>query len=142
MLVGWIVANLPHQVTIGLIGKQQDRDLEVLVQIGRAREGRERFTLAAGGWQHQRLGVASLDAGDEDGRDRGISHRLAEDDVAVGEVEADVFPRERDVAYAIALFGIELGLRNLAREVGCGARIQRARRKQPDHQNTRHTHLV
>ena len=67
---------------------------------------------------------------------------FAEDDVAVGEVEADVFPRERDVAYAIALFGIELGLGNLAREVGCGARIQCARRKQPDHQNTRHTHLV
>ena len=81
--------------------------VKVFVEIGGSGEARQRLPFAALGRQKQNLAVASLDIGGENRRDALAGHRFGKNQVAVVEIELDVFFIETQVADAIALVGIQ-----------------------------------
>src|SRR4029077_1239191 len=71
-------------------------------------------------------------ASHEDRRDGRISNWFAEDHVPFGEVQTQIFLGEREVSNAVAAFRIQLGLRDLVGEIGCGAGMQKTRCERQD----------
>ena len=81
--------------------------MKMFVEIGGSGEARQRLPFAALGRQKQDLAVASLDIGGENRRDALAGHGLGKNQVAVVEIELDVFFVKTQVADAIALVEIE-----------------------------------
>jgi hypothetical protein len=80
---------------VDIAGKGRDR-ADVLVEIRRVGEGAStRRSARSGGQDH--LTIAAFDVGGKQRR-RGGRHRLAEDQLALGEVEPDVLLDEGEVA--------------------------------------------
>src|SRR5262249_28092426 len=73
----------------------------------------------------------------EDGRKTPLADRLAEDQIAVSQVDADVFLGESQLTHTVALVRIEPGPRDLEREIGRAAGEKRGARQQ--HQQKKHT---
>ena len=132
-----ILPNLCRQIRVGIVGEDQDRRRQVLVQVGRARVGGQRPPLGAIGRQQQQFGLAALHLGGEDGRGAHAGDRLGEDQVSVGEKQAGFILGQRQLAHAIAFGGIERHLAYLTRQVRslyrgeCHARAQQQRAHPP-----------
>ncbi len=104
----------------GVVGEDQQRRAKVLVEIGESGETHQRLTFAALGRQKNDLAVSSLDIGAEHRRDTVAGHRLGKNQVAVVEIELDVFFVETQVADAIALIRIEARVADSARGFSSG----------------------
>ena len=96
----------------------------MLVQVRRTGVARQRRALAAVRRQQDDFAVAAFDVGREHRRDAPARHRLAEDQVPVGEVEADVFLDQREIADAVALVAVEAVLADGAGHIGGSPRPQ------------------
>ena len=95
------------------------------------REGR---ALGAVGRHHDDLGVAAFHVGREHGRGAPSGYGLAEYDVTVREVDADVVLDQRDVADAVTLVAVERVLPDRPRDVRrcAGGRGKAEQKKQPE----------
>ena len=89
--------------------------------------------------QQDDLAIAAFHVGGEDGGHALAGHGLAEDQIAIGEVDADVFFDEGEIADAVALFAIEAVLADGARQIG-GLSAQGGEGKQQDQKQKRANH--
>ncbi len=105
--VGGIGGKLRQNRFISAAGEQEHSGAEMFVQVGRAGVGSQRAPLRAIGRQQNHLGVAAFHIGYEHRRDTFASHRPAENQVAVGEIDLDVFNGQGEIADAVALLAIE-----------------------------------
>ena len=103
-------------------GEEQQHGAEVLVQIGAVDVGGQGPTLGAVRGQQQDFAVAAFGIGREDGGDGAAGHGTAEDQVPVGEVNADVFLKQGEIADAVALLGVEPVFAQRPRHIGRRAR--------------------
>jgi hypothetical protein len=90
----------------------------VFIQIRRVDKGGERTAFGAIGWQQDDLAIAPFHLGGEDRRHPAPCHRLAEDEVAVGEIDPDVFLEKSEVAHPIALVAVKAVLAHRACDIG------------------------
>jgi hypothetical protein len=91
----------------GIIGEDQDRRFEVLVEIGRFGETGERLAFAGGGRKDDNLPIPAFDLGPKKRGDGLSGEGLGEENETVGQVELDVFAGKREIANAPALGGVE-----------------------------------
>ena len=90
LAIAGVVGDLRLELLVDVAGEEQDDGAEVLVEIRRVDERGERAALGAVGREEDDFAIAAFDVGGEDGGDAAAGDGLAEDQVAVGEVEADV----------------------------------------------------
>jgi len=69
------------------------------------------------GRQQHDLGVSAVGIRDKNRGDAPARHRLAENQVAVGEKQANVLDAQREIADAVAFVPVEAVLANRARDV-------------------------
>src|SRR5262249_22291842 len=75
--------------------------------------------------------IATVHVGREHRGDAPAGHGLAEDQVALGQIDADVFSLQREIADAVALVTVEAVFAHRARDVGGGSGEQAGRRREP-----------
>jgi hypothetical protein len=90
----------------------------MLVQVRRAGIGGERRTFSPAGRQQNHFPVAGIHVSRERRGNPAAGQRLAENQVAVGEINLEVFFDDGDVANAIALAPVELVFMEGSHEVG------------------------
>ena len=118
LAIGRVAGKLRDQGIVLAACKEEHRRAEVLVQVRRSSEFGQRAALSPVRRQQDRLAIATIDVGGEDGRDAAPGHRFGENQVAVVEINADVFADQRQVADAVALLSIEAVLPQGARQIG------------------------
>src|SRR5437016_1548047 len=113
----------------------------MFVEVGRIRVDGERAALGAIGRQQDDFALAAIDVGGEYSGDRAAGDGLAEDQVALGEVEADVFLIKGYVADAVALVAIEAILADGAGDFGRSAGIENAGQQEGQAEQATHHSL-
>src|SRR5262249_8630589 len=108
------------------------RCFDVLVQVRRIGVHRKRPPLRAIRRQEHNLAIAAIDVGREHRGDAAPRDGLAEDQMALGQIDADVFPLQREIAHAVALVTVEAVFANGARDVGGGSGVQAERQRKPE----------
>ena len=94
--------------------------MKMLVEIGGSGEARQRLPFAALGRQKQDFAVASFHIGGENRGDALSGHGLGKNQIAVVEIQPDVFFVEAQIADAIALIEIQARVPDGARGFGGG----------------------
>src|SRR5262249_42712263 len=109
--------------------EEQDGGAKVLVEIRRMDVTGERAALSPVGREQDDLAVAALHVRRKDSGDPAAGHGLAENQMAIGEVEADILLDQREVADPVAFVAVETVLADGARDVG-GGRARQGRTEQ------------
>src|SRR5207244_1676466 len=99
--VGRIVRELGLQRVVIVAGEQEEGGTEVLVQVGSFGVVGERLALGAVGRPEEDFGVSAIDVGSEDGGDAPSGDGFAEDQVAVGEVDFEIFLDDGKIANTV-----------------------------------------
>ena len=113
-------------------GEEQQHGAEVLVQVGAVDIGGQRPALGAVRGKQDDFAIAAFGIGREDRRHGAAGHRTAEDQVPVGEVDADVFLEQGKVADAVTLRRVEPGFAHGPRHIRHRARPREPREKQSE----------
>ena len=119
-LTGALLFDTVAQLRAGTVGEHHQRGGDMLVQVRRLGEGRQRLPLAACRRQQDHFAIASFHFSGEDGGDGAARGGLGENQIAVGKVKVNVVFPKAEVADAIALPGIERGVMNRAGHFGSG----------------------
>ena len=113
-----------QQRASGLLGEYESRLRKMLVEVGRSRVRRHRFPLRSVGRQQQDFRVTAIGIRGETSSDWPAIHRLPKHQVAIGQIQADIFLGQIEIPDAIALCGIKTGGQDSLTQIGCRVRLR------------------
>ncbi len=141
-LIGGTLGELRDEGVVIVAGEEEDGGAKMLVEIGLLGVVGQGAPLGVIGRHQQDLGIAAFHVGGKHGGDAAAGHGLGEDQVAVGEIDAEVFLNDGQVANAVTLVVVEGVFADGPRDVAGLPRAKRQRKKEKHHTPPHHSYSL